>query len=302
MYTNDTENDHHTQWKNYRYPRDGDETMDAPGQIRRTMIDLLRLGHHHGPAWRERLYESPAPELTDRPEWDALLAASAEHLAVIHGETPPEWTTDPRRSLQDPWWCWEGVVHLSEHERELQCAGAPRAFVVRNVIPDPRDFDPRTGEQGPRVPDGWAWMQSHDPGPSWAWPVRWAIAFEQAIQAVMPNRRDEKATVIAEHEGRRILGASVDFVCASKMRAARMKDVYDVQFVMGKTGWTWDDLRQIHDHAYAEGPEPAPGMAEALGRSEECIRAWETAGRRPAPEIRSETAQRRAGERSSRQG
>ena len=76
--------------------------MDAPGQYRRTLIDLLRLGHHHGPAGRRELYASPDPGLTDFPEWDALLAAAAEHLAVIHGETPPDWSRMPGERSPSP--------------------------------------------------------------------------------------------------------------------------------------------------------------------------------------------------------
>ena len=285
--------DETARWEHYVYPRDGDATMDAPGQYRRTLVDLLRLGHHHGPGWRRTLYASAAAELSGFPEWDALLAAAAEHLAVIHGETPPHWTRDPRRALARPWWCWDAVHDLPEGERQLQLDAAPGAFRRRNVIPDPRDFDPRTGAEEPLVPGSWAWMEPYDPGRRLPWPTRWTIAFEDAIAHSMPTRKDEKATVIGEHGGRTILGASIEFVCASKMRAGRMKDIFDLQFVMGKTGWTWKKLGEIHEDAYREGPEMAPGQAEALERCAEIVTAWELRGRPPAPEIRSgEAAQR----------
>ncbi len=293
MYVRKGRENESLEWKHYEYPRDGDETMDAPGQYRRTLIDLLRLGHHHGPGWRRTLYASSAPELTEFPEWDALLAAAAEHLAVIHGETPPDWSRDPRRGLARPWWCWDGVHDLPEAERRLQLESAPTAFRRRNVIPDPRDFDPRTGAEEPLVAGSWAWMEQYDPGKGLPWPTRWAIAFENAIAHSMPNRKDEKATVIGEHEGRKVFGASVEFVCASKMRAGRMKDIFDLQFVMGKTGWTWETLCEIHEDAYRDGPALAAGQAEALERCGEIITRWELRGHPPAPEIQNIQAQPR---------
>ena len=168
MYAQDARDEKRQRWSHYVYPRDGDETMDAPGQYRRTLIDLLRLGHHWGPIWRRALYASPEPELTAYPEWDALLGAAAEHLAVIHGEKPPDWTGDPLRGVANPWHCWEDATVLPDNERELQVATAPAAFRRRNVFPDPRDFDPRTGATEPLIADGWAWMEQHDPGPGLA--------------------------------------------------------------------------------------------------------------------------------------
>ena len=111
----------------------------------------------------------------------------------------------------------------------------------------------------------------------------------------MPNRKDEKATVLSEREGRRILGASIEFVCASKMRAGRMKDIYDLQFVMGKTGWTSSQLAEIHDHAYSQGPDPAPGQVEAIEHTMNMLKAWELRGRQVAPEIRAGTPRTRTG-------
>lgn len=146
--------------------------MDAPGQYRRTLIDLLRLGHHYGPAGRRELYASPDPGLTDFPEWDALLAAAAEHLAVIHGETPSDWSRMPGERSPSPKWCWSSTNELDDAERALELKASAEAFRRRKVIPDPRDFDPRTGAEEPLIAGSWAWMEPYDRSPEGRWWAR----------------------------------------------------------------------------------------------------------------------------------
>jgi hypothetical protein len=58
------------------------------------------------------------PILTGLPQWDALLAGLAEHLALCDGREVPTWAHGPERFLNEPW-CYFDLPYFraqAEHE------------------------------------------------------------------------------------------------------------------------------------------------------------------------------------------
>ena len=89
---------------------------------------------------------SKAPRLTET-RWDALLAATMEHIATLHGHRVPEWAEHPARFLRESW-----VMPKIGWMRSNALAFAPAAFIRHGTFPDPREFDQRCGEQRAWVP------------------------------------------------------------------------------------------------------------------------------------------------------
>ena len=79
--------------------------------------------------------------------WDALLAATAEHLAELHGQPLPSWLEEPARRLEQPW-----ALPTTRRIRRNAILYAPAAFVRHGALPDPRDLDARGGEHDAWVP------------------------------------------------------------------------------------------------------------------------------------------------------
>ena len=86
------------------------------------------------------------PALTET-RWDALLAATVEHIATLHGHEPPQWTDQPARFLHESW-----VIPTVGWMRSNALAFAPAAFIRHGAIPDPRELDQRCGENRAWVP------------------------------------------------------------------------------------------------------------------------------------------------------
>ena len=115
-----------------------------------TKDELMRAILHELPRRLERLTpEERTRVLTERPpltatRWDALIAATAEHVAGLHGLSPPAWTDEPERFVDLPW-----VLPEPEFDDMRQDAlwYAPAAFIRHGVLPDPRDLDRRGGER-----------------------------------------------------------------------------------------------------------------------------------------------------------
>ena len=87
-----------------------------------------------------------APPLTET-RWDALLTATVEHIAMLHGHPAPEWTNEPARFLSEPW-----VLPEVDWMRSNALAFAPAAFIRHGALPDPRELDGRCGEHRAWVP------------------------------------------------------------------------------------------------------------------------------------------------------
>lgn len=97
--------------------------------------------HFHGIDDRRRArIMSEEPRVTGT-QWDAVIAATVEHVCQTHGWIPPAWTEEPSRFLAEPW-----ADRTGQLEQEMALADCPAAFIRRNVFIDPRNLDWRGGE------------------------------------------------------------------------------------------------------------------------------------------------------------
>ena len=83
-----------------------------------------------------------APPLTGTP-WDALLAATAEHVARRHGDPLHPWMDEPERFLETPWFA-NSRLHFMRWEALCY---APAAFVRHGTPIHPSDLDARGGDE-----------------------------------------------------------------------------------------------------------------------------------------------------------
>lgn len=72
-----------------------------PELLRAILHDLPRRFHGLSPAGQAKVLAEVPPTTGSR--WDALLAATVEHIAVLHGHTPPAWVDEPARFLAETW-------------------------------------------------------------------------------------------------------------------------------------------------------------------------------------------------------
>ena len=107
--------------------------------------DLPRRFHALPPEAQKRVL-SAAPPLTNT-RWDALLAATAEHIARLHGHPLPDWVDESPRFLDPPW-----VLSEVRRIRTDSILYAPAAFIRHGALPDPKDLDARGGEQHEWLP------------------------------------------------------------------------------------------------------------------------------------------------------
>lgn len=115
--------------------------------------ELLRLHLHELPRSlmslkREKRVAllSERPPLTGTP-WDALLAATVEHVCELHALEAPAWTQEQGRFLRVP--------HIFTPLRDMRLeaiAYAPAAFIRHGALPNPRDLDARGGEHHVWIP------------------------------------------------------------------------------------------------------------------------------------------------------
>ena len=117
------------------------EARDDHERYRMLMHNLPRFFHG---ATRE--FQAQAllqrPSLSGQRRWDALLAALAEHLAMIHDQPIPEWCHEKERFLDIPW----VVFNRYKGMRTLALTRCPAAFLRHGALPDPEDLDARGGE------------------------------------------------------------------------------------------------------------------------------------------------------------
>ena len=83
-----------------------------------------------------------APPLTGT-NWDALLAAVAEHIAIIHDHPIPDWCDEPERFLDIPWL----PARIGGMDMASSWVDSPGAFLRHGALPDPADLDERGGER-----------------------------------------------------------------------------------------------------------------------------------------------------------
>lgn len=107
---------------------------------RAIVCNLPRRLHALEAPTRRRVLKK-APPLTGTP-WDALLAATAEHIARRHGDPQEPWMDEPERFLDTP---WLASTRLHFMRWEALCY-APAAFVRHGTPIHPSDLDPRGGD------------------------------------------------------------------------------------------------------------------------------------------------------------
>lgn len=122
-----------------------DEQWNDADIERAILHDLPRRFHALSSDEQAAVLASPPPLTGTR--WDALLAATAEHLAELHGQSLPGWLEEPTRRLDQPW-----ALPTSGRVRRNAILYAPAAFVRHGALPDPRDLDARGGERRAWVP------------------------------------------------------------------------------------------------------------------------------------------------------
>ena len=109
-------------------------------ELQRAILHDLPRRFHALAAEEQHTVLAAPPPLT-RTRWDALLAATAEHIAGLHGLAVPEWIDEPERFLAPTW-----VVPETHCIRMDAIAFAPAAFIRHGALPDPKDLDSRGGE------------------------------------------------------------------------------------------------------------------------------------------------------------
>ena len=114
----------------------GDWTHDE--LFRLCMVEYPRRLHAATPTER-RLILSRRPPLTGTI-WDAAIAASIEHSALIHGLRPPGWTDEEHRFLDEP-------VELLPQTANTVLCHLPAPFTRHGIIMDPRNLDRRAGNE-----------------------------------------------------------------------------------------------------------------------------------------------------------
>lgn len=80
--------------------------------------------------------ENPTPE---QHEWAAFCAGAVEYLCAKYHLPCPEWVSDPRFTLKDPWFVSKLVRRNPRLQDQLRTE-APTPFARRNVFCDDRIF------------------------------------------------------------------------------------------------------------------------------------------------------------------
>ena len=113
----------------------------------RAIIHDLPRRFHALTADEQRQVIDDAPPQTGTC-WDALLAATAEHICELHGHPVQSWMDEPERFLNETW-----VLAWTPSIRSNALAFAPPAFVRHGAVPDPRELDERGGDKHAWVPE-----------------------------------------------------------------------------------------------------------------------------------------------------
>lgn len=113
----------------------------AHGDIYRAIVCNLPRRLHALNAEERRAVLRKAPPLS-ATRWDALLAATAEHIAKRHGHATEPWMDEPERFVDTPW-----IANAKLHSMrwETLCY-APAAFIRHGTPVHPSDLDPRGGD------------------------------------------------------------------------------------------------------------------------------------------------------------
>ena len=113
--------------------------------IRAILHDLPRNFRSLGRETQQRVLNQRPPSTGTR--WDALLAATVEHLCELHEQQPPAWLEERERFLEITW-----ILPTTPTMVKEAIAFAPAAFIRHGALPDPRCLDARGGERHEWVP------------------------------------------------------------------------------------------------------------------------------------------------------
>ena len=102
--------------------------------------DLPRYFHGATPETRKWMI-SERPQLTER-RWDALLAATTEHIAILHSMAVPDWVDEEERFLDPPWF-----VGMEGQNPFPWLATSPPPFHRHGTIINPGSLDERGGQR-----------------------------------------------------------------------------------------------------------------------------------------------------------
>ena len=108
---------------------------------RAIVCNLPRRLHAMEPLARRHILRN-GPPLTGTP-WDALLAATAEHIAQRHGDPLQPWMDEPERFLETPWFASAQLHYMRWEALHF----APAAFVRHGTPIHPSDLDARGGDE-----------------------------------------------------------------------------------------------------------------------------------------------------------
>lgn len=118
-----------------------EDGRDDRERYRMLIRDLPRRFHAAGRT-AQAFSLQQAPKLT-RTRWDALLAAVAEHMAILHDLPIPDWVDDPERFLRIPWM----PLHRLPALYATAFIDSPGAFVRHGTLVDPSELNSRGGER-----------------------------------------------------------------------------------------------------------------------------------------------------------
>ncbi len=128
-------------WRVGDYCRTIETAWNDDERYRMIVRDLPRRCHSSSRD-RQTYALGAAPRLTGT-KWDVLLAAVAEHIAIIHNHPIPDWCDEPERFLDIPWL----PAKLGGLDMARSWIDSPGAFIRHGVLPDPLDLNARGGER-----------------------------------------------------------------------------------------------------------------------------------------------------------
>ena len=119
-----------------------EDPESTPESIHRAIVCNLPRRLHAMSRGERRAALRDAPPLTHTP-WDALLAATAEHVAQRHGDPLEPWMDESERFVDTPWF---GKRMLGFMRWEALCF-SPAAFIRHGTPVHPSNLDERGGDE-----------------------------------------------------------------------------------------------------------------------------------------------------------
>lgn len=129
-------------WRVAQYVDTIDSAWDDDERYRMLISDLPRR-FHQSSRGRQEYALAESPRLTGT-NWDSLLAAVVEHIAICHDHPVPEWCDEPERSLK-VYWMPLPVFGKGFPGRVYR--DTPGAFLRHGVIIDGRELGEREGHR-----------------------------------------------------------------------------------------------------------------------------------------------------------